>query len=466
MHVAVTGGSGYLGTLVLRRLAADRRIKAVTSFDLCPPTVASGKVRHVELDVRDPSIQKHLAGCDALIHLAFVVLGSPGPEIFHDINVNGSRNVFEAALAANVGSIVYSSSIAAYGVVPDHQLPLVESSPRKRQDGFPYAAAKFDVEAMLDRMEPSLANVPVARLRPSILIGPQMDGSMGGLLRKRLLVWPGEAPPPLVWDEDVADAVMLALLARARGAFNLSAEELLVAGELARRAGLFRVPVPRGVLRAAGGIGLWLGRHGVGRAIDPSWFEVGDAPMIVSSERAKRELGWKPRCPTAVSVIERFLRVAPVRTDPRIALLFRSIDVLQGPAARRLRSVLGGREAAAELDRVHARIHLALLGPSGGDFAMTVEPGRFSVRPGVPRLPDAAVTLDASLFIDLLSGRRDFAGSELTGMIRCEGSPIGSSILAALVSRARESAALRAVVRWRGPSGRSAVPVSDRSREP
>jgi UDP-glucose 4-epimerase len=445
MHVAVTGGSGYLGTLVLRQLAKDRRIKAITTLDLVPPTAASGKIRHLELDVRDPGIRRHFEGCDAVVHLAFVVLGVPGREIFHDINVNGSKNVFESAMAAGVRSIVYSSSIAAYGVVPGHEVPLVESSPRRRQDDFPYAAAKFDVEQLLDRIEPSHPDVSVARLRPSILLGARMDGSMGNLLRKRLLVWPGKAPLPIVWDEDVADAVVLALVSRARGAFNLSADEPLGAADLAKKTGLRLVRVPRGMLRRSAALSLWFARRGFGRDVDPSWFDVGDAAVIVSSERAKRELGWKPRCPTSASVVERFLERVPAGIDPRIALLFRTIDLAGRPALRRLRAGFGTSE---DIGQLRARIHLELTGRSGGDFALSIEEGRLSIRRGVPRAPDSAVSLDASVFLDLLAGRRDFAGSELVGKIRSEGSPVGSSVLAALISRSKANGVVRSLAEW------------------
>ncbi|HTO97654.1 MAG TPA: NAD-dependent epimerase/dehydratase family protein, partial [Myxococcales bacterium] len=73
MRVAVTGGSGQLGTLLLRRLADDRRVKEIVALDLRPPLIVSGKLRDVRADVRDPGIGEHLRGCEALIHLAFLV---------------------------------------------------------------------------------------------------------------------------------------------------------------------------------------------------------------------------------------------------------------------------------------------------------------------------------------------------------------------------------------------------------
>ena len=72
-RVAVTGGAGQLGTLVLRRLCADRSVGEVVSLDLRPPLAASPKLRDLRADVRDPDFAEKLQGCDALVHLAFLV---------------------------------------------------------------------------------------------------------------------------------------------------------------------------------------------------------------------------------------------------------------------------------------------------------------------------------------------------------------------------------------------------------
>ncbi len=126
MRVVVTGGAGQLGSRLLRRLAHDRKVKAITCIDLRPHAIASPKITAVKCDVRDPDIARHIEGHDALVHLAFVVTEArPRPEV-EAINVGGSANVFAAAARCGVSRIVYSSSIAAYGVVPGHPQPITE----------------------------------------------------------------------------------------------------------------------------------------------------------------------------------------------------------------------------------------------------------------------------------------------------------------------------------------------------
>src|SRR5262245_28590879 len=120
MRVVVTGGSGQLGTLVLRRLTADRSVASIVSLDLRPPSVASSRIRAVKADVRDPDLERLLDGADAVVHLAFLVTQHRPGGVFESVNIGGSKNVFEAAARARAKQIVYASSVAAYGCVPGH----------------------------------------------------------------------------------------------------------------------------------------------------------------------------------------------------------------------------------------------------------------------------------------------------------------------------------------------------------
>src|SRR4051812_30698818 len=242
MRVAVTGGSGQLGTLVLRRLAGERSVKEIVAIDVRPPLVSSGKLRDVRADVRDAKLGEYLGGCDALVHLAFMVAKRGPRALQDDVNVRGSANVFRSAVAAGVRRIVYASSVAAYGVVPSLALPVTEETPRMRQTGFWYACAKFDVEEMLDALEREHPDLAVTRLRPAILIGRRMDHQLGALMRRGYL--PAAAALPVVWDEDAADAFLLALKSGVRGAFNLAADDPLPARELAKAAGLRVLRIP------------------------------------------------------------------------------------------------------------------------------------------------------------------------------------------------------------------------------
>jgi len=363
MRVVVTGGSGQLGTHVLRRLIDQRKVERVVSIDLHPPLVASGKLEAITADVRDPRIGDHLAQADALIHLAFIVTSKVPRETFDAVNVEGSKNVFRAAIGAGVKQIVYASSIAQYGVVPGHPDPIVETTPRIYQHDFPYSAAKHRVEEFLDELELAHPDVAIARLRPAILIGTHFQNPLAKLLGRALDrgLFPSTSDVmlPIVWDEDVAEAAILCVKSAARGAFNLAAREQKSARELAAATGLKVFQPPKMAMQAAAKISDVLSRFGMGDAIDPTWRENGDVHMIIDSQKARRELGWSPKCETAIQVVQRYLDLAPGKLDPRIRTFLRLIAAL----AKRDRS------QQQDLVGMRSRIHLQLTGKGGGILA-------------------------------------------------------------------------------------------------
>jgi len=435
MNVVVTGGSGQLGTQVLRRLLDDRSAQRIVAIDLKPPRLIGKKLSGVLMDVRDPAIGEHLRGCDALIHLAFIVAQQRPRGLIDSVNVGGSKNVFGAAAAAGVKTIVYTSSVAAYGILPGHPRPITEETPRKLHEGFPYAAAKYRVEEFLDTFEKEHPDVAVSRLRPSIFIGPGMDHPLGAALRRGFVPDLGGRSLPLVWNEDVADAILLALQKRARGAFILSADEPISAKALAHAMGFRRLRISRAAALVAARISPALARLGLMREIDRAWIDANEVELAFSSKKAREELGWKPRCNTSIEVARRYVETVPRRLDARIIAFLKLID-----AAGRF------MPPQIELQGFRSRIHLALGGPDGGDASLAVEGGRIRARLGAPEAPTAIITLKASLLLDLLGGRADLSTSQLTGRIRVEGEGHAYLVFGGLVTQfksAREAPGAR-----------------------
>jgi nucleoside-diphosphate-sugar epimerase len=402
--VAVTGGSGQLGTLVLRLLLEDPAIERVISIDRRPPVIGSAKLEAIDGDVRDADLARHLRGVEALIHCAFIVTGHERSEEYRAVNVGGSENVFRAAAEAGVQTIVFVSSISAYGVVQGHPVPIVEATPRVRQADFAYAACKFDVEAFLDAFEPQHPQIAISRIRPNILIGLRMPHALGGMMRVGCLPDNDGVPLVIVWDEDVADLIIQAMKQRARGAFVAVADELLPTPELVQQTGGKSIKVSRMVISLYGALHALLVRFGVHRLPDPAWVTRTRVPLIGSSERARRELGWAPRYPTAVAVVDRFRAVAPRRPDLRLLLVLWML----GRATRSAGGNLAGRSG---------RIGLRLNGRVAGDFSLVVEGGKMRVRLGALSSPTSTVTMMGDLFRDLLAGRASFEEAMSSGQI-------------------------------------------------
>lgn len=442
--VAVTGGSGQLGTHVLRRLLEDASVARVISIDRRPPVIGSERLESVIADVREKDFARHLGGVDAVIHCAFIISGAERSDTFRAVNVEGGKNVFRAAAAAGVKTIVFVSSITAYGVVPGHPVPIVETTPRVRQSDFAYAACKFDVEAFLDEVEPQHPHIAVSRIRANVLMGRRMQHLLGDVLRIGWIPDLG-APLPIVWDEDVADLLVLAVKNNARGAFNATADEPLPSAELAERTGAVAVKVWPVLLALYTALYEILTRLNLHVLSDPSWATKTKAPLIGSSARAKRELGWAPRYPTAVAVVERFREISPWRLDVRLLLVLWML----GRATRDGAGHLAGRSG---------RLFLLLNGPVAGDFALIVEQGTMRARAGAPSSPTSTVTMTDVLLRDLLAGRVSFDEAMASGQIDWFGADADRDLFRRIVAMAtqRESkgsgwrgAAAHLVARWR-----------------
>ena len=131
LTVAVTGPTGEIGKSLIDALEASPQVAAVrgmarSAFD--PLGAGWSKATYQRGDILD---RGHLAelfdGADVAVHLAFAIFGDR--EETRRINLEGSRNVFEAAVEAGVGRLVYASSVAAYGFHPENPQPLTEETP-------------------------------------------------------------------------------------------------------------------------------------------------------------------------------------------------------------------------------------------------------------------------------------------------------------------------------------------------
>ncbi|MEQ9501740.1 MAG: NAD-dependent epimerase/dehydratase family protein [Deltaproteobacteria bacterium] len=424
MRIAVTGGAGQLGTLVLERLIERDDVESIVCLDLTPPSVVADNLTFVHADVRDEDFGRHLQGIDGLFHFAFIVTQRVEPGVFDAVNVEGSKNVFTAGAKAGVKRFVYASSIAQYGIVPGHPEPIVEDTPRRLQDDFPYSAAKYRVELFLDDFVGEHPGVKVGRLRPAILLGTHMQNPgaklLGRMLDRGWMIDSGTGVPmPLVWDEDVADAAITILFDGHHGPFNLGADEPRTPSEIADACGLSPVEPPALLMKAMDVVVPALERLGIGEAVDPSWKRESSARVVMSSAKAVETLGWDRRCPTTVSVVQRYLDEAYGRTNPRVEAFLRLASV--------------GKSGGGDLGPVH----LSLTGRGGGDWILSRTAGRIDVQRGLPRPPKGAVRLTTEAFVARVADaarRAAFSPDEVTA--RGEG---GLELLNALLDHGTSS---------------------------
>jgi UDP-glucose 4-epimerase len=296
LTVAVTGPTGDIGRALLRRLDADPLVERVLGmarrpFD--PSEQGLEKTEYRQGDVLDrDAVQAFADEADVLVHLAFIIVG--GREETRSVNLEGSRNVFEAA--RGVQRLVYTSSVAAYGFHADNPQPLTEDVPVRGTDAHYYSAQKAELEQTL-RETLDGADTDVYVFRPCIVAGGDalaLVEAFPALLRKSpvgpVLPNPG-TPFQLVHTEDVALALAAAVRGEGEpGIYNLAGSGTITAADLADALGWHSVPFPRA------GIALGAGVIDKLPLMPPqaSWLNALRVPVVMDTARAREQLGWEP----------------------------------------------------------------------------------------------------------------------------------------------------------------------------
>ena len=299
MVVAITGISGYLGQHLVERLASAG-VDRVIGIDTHEPP-GSPLVEFHQLDVRDANLAKAFVGADVIVHLAFQHDPIRDEAKMRAINVDGTRNVLEAAGATGISKLVYPSSATVYGAHPDGDFPLTEDSPLRANLDFAYAGHKLETEHLIEAFRADHPDVVVTVLRSANVFGPTAENFISRMLEApRLMTVRGYEPPlQLLHEDDMADALALAVRDDLDGAFNVSADGWLSAGEVAALSGKKRVELPEAV---AFSMAERLWRSGLVTS-PPGELHYVMHPWVVSNEKLKAA-GWTPRHSNRETLLE------------------------------------------------------------------------------------------------------------------------------------------------------------------
>lgn len=246
MKVLVTGGTGPLGRAVSRRLVADRH--KVTAIARRPPVALVEGVVFFAGDIQDlAAVRAAMTGCDAVVHLAWVVAPLKSESQTAAINLGGTQNVLDAMTATGCSRLVFSSSVLAYGAVPGHPAKLKESDERRPDPRHYYAAHKKAAEDMIAAAAPNSVLV-----RSGIIVGRDVDNTIfRGFSGPGLPVPDPEREQQFVHPDDVARLTAAAVAGDRTGSVNIAGEGTLTMREIAGIIGRPLVAVPEKLLRAA-----------------------------------------------------------------------------------------------------------------------------------------------------------------------------------------------------------------------
>src|SRR6056297_202021 len=310
MTALVTGGTGFVGSAVVRRLLdAGEPVRALVRVGRDHTNLDGLDVERVTGDLTDSaSLSRAAAGCDTLYHVAADYrLWVRDPAVMDKANIEGTRNVLWAAAEAGCRRMVYTSSVATLGLRND-ATPADEFDPSGLDDMCgAYKRSKFlaerEVASLVERHE-----LPVVIVNPSTPVGPR-DLRPTPTGRMVLDAITGRMPAyvdtglNIVHVDDVADGHLLAMQHGKIGQrYILGGENLYLHDILIRLAEMSGQPAPR--VRLPHGLVLpmaWISEcwARLTRNDDPrltvTGIKLARKLMFFSSARARRELGYAPR---------------------------------------------------------------------------------------------------------------------------------------------------------------------------
>ena len=289
MNILVTGGTGFIGSHLVRHLLAKG--EQVTALDNLSTGLAENlppEAKLVEMDILDEDLPKVVAAgaFDAIVHLAaqtMVDTSIKNPLLDTRENLLGTVQVLEAARAANVKRVIFASTAAAYGDVKEDDLPVREAQPTEPMSF--YGLSKLSVEKYLE-MYRKIYGMEYVVLRFANVYGErQGDGGEGGVIsifakamaegRGITIYGDGEQTRDFVYAGDIAEGIVAALQTEeVNAAYNLSTQTETSLRELVS-----------------------LLAEICGREIVPKYGPERDGDIyksMLSNSRARRGLGWQP----------------------------------------------------------------------------------------------------------------------------------------------------------------------------
>ena len=313
LTVAVTGPTGSIGKAFIRALESTPgvdRIIGMARSPVDPDSMGWTKTEYRQGDILDrSSVDKAVDGADVVVHLAFLIWGSQKET--GEVNLEGSRNVFQAAFDAGATRLVYTSSVAAYGFYDENPDILTEDVPARGTEGHYYSSQKAELERTLETMaaghdtdvyifRPCIVAGPTAldliEKIPYVQLGEKLPNSVKRLvgtipLLRPVIPDPG-VPFQLVHEDDVADALVAAVMGRGEaGIYNLAADKVINVSDLAHALGWYSIALPDLAMDATVKV---VSRFPLLPA-SASWLHAVRVPVIMDSSKAKSKLGWRPR---------------------------------------------------------------------------------------------------------------------------------------------------------------------------
>jgi dihydroflavonol-4-reductase len=218
MKIFVTGGTGFIGTHLIKRLAeTEHELVCLARKTSDQSTLKKLGVNIAPGDVTDKaSLLRGMQGCDWVANLAnLFLLWVPDEQLYTDVNVEGTRNVMEAALETGISKVVHVSTVAVWGETDKTGWPISEKTPIGAHKASKYAQTKYEGEQIAWHLG-NEHGLPLVMVYPTAVIGPDDPKATGryirNVVRRRMPAQVlTEAPFCFVYVGDVCKAILRAL---------------------------------------------------------------------------------------------------------------------------------------------------------------------------------------------------------------------------------------------------------------
>ncbi len=233
MQIVVTGGAGYVGSVLCRRLLEENhKVRCVDNllYGIEPirPLLANKNFQLVEGDIRNmTTITTSIDKADTVIHLASIVgqqASDLNPKATMEINYLATKNIAELCALHEVKDLIFASTCSVYGAQPNSLIS--ENSPTAPVDFYGQTKVRSET-AILD----VFPNATILRTATLFGLSYRMRFDLAinrfvaqAIQDKRLVVFGGQQFRPFLHVADIADAYLLALDGKFRGVYNISWE--------------------------------------------------------------------------------------------------------------------------------------------------------------------------------------------------------------------------------------------------
>jgi dihydroflavonol-4-reductase len=175
-RVVVTGAAGFIGSAITRSLLArGARVVVALEPGVDATNLQGLRVERVDLDIRDrAAVFSLMRGARAVFHAAGLYrFWAPDPALFYAVNVEGSRNVVEGAVAAGVERVIYTSTVGTIGLARGPGAGPADERAFARADHLygPYKQSKYVAEHEVLRA--AAEGAPVSIVLPTFPLGPR-----------------------------------------------------------------------------------------------------------------------------------------------------------------------------------------------------------------------------------------------------------------------------------------------------